>query len=644
MSRGPVRRAQLISPFGTGAISVLPDGTAVVAAGLDYWFERDDGELGDIDVTEFEVEEWRLAEALRVSHFRLPPDYRRRPPFGDKDTKNLRMSVPFLRFPRWHFCRRCRLLHEFPLSYREWPQCPECKEKGRRAPGMAQVPFISICDYGHLQDFPWREWVHRSLNPSCSGRMRLRSTGGASLAAQTVECSCGVPKRSLGQITDAAPFESSEFPETFLSKHLTEEGEYRCRGSAPWHGTDAGSTCGLHMRGSLRAASNVYYALVKSSIYLPHAGGDVPAKLMEIIKGPPLSTIIAGARAVSAEPSPAQLRKTQYGNLLQPFTDAQVATALEATAPVTHASSSDQVSLADDESEDHSLPDETDFRRPEFAALRTEQDTAELQVSAPLMHSYEPVVRESFSRIMLIDRLRETRALWGFSRIFPDETSGLRDRKNMLWIDPPDWEYSWLPAYVVHGEGIFFELDEAAIVAFEQRHDVASRIELMASRYGIAQQARQLRRREITPRFVLLHTLAHVLMNQLTFECGYSSAALRERLYVSPGPASMSGFLIYTAAGDAEGTMGGLVRMGKPGEIERVVAGALAAADWCSADPVCMEVGEGGQGPDSCNLAACHSCGLVPETACEEFNRFLDRGLLVGWPTPAGHAPGFFSP
>ena len=117
-------------------------------------------------------------------------------------------------------------------------------------------------------------------------------------------------------------------------------------------------------------------------------------------------------------------------------------------------------------------------------------------------------------------------------------------------------------------------------------------------------------------------------MNRLTYECGYSSAALRERLYCEPG---MYGVLIYTAAGDSEGTMGGLVRMGRPGRLEPVVDNAISAAAWCSSDPICMECGEiGGQGPDSCNLAACHSCALVPETACEEFNRFLDRGMLVG--------------
>ena len=103
----------------------------------------------------------------------------------------------------------------------------------------------------------------------------------------------------------------------------------------------------------------------------------------------------------------------------------------------------------------------------------------------------------------------------------------------------------------------------------------------------------------------------------------------------------MAALLIYTAAGDAEGTMGGLVRMAKPGYLEPVVRRAIESARWCSADPVCMEMGDsGGQGPDSCNLAACHNCALVPETACEEFNRFLDRGLAVG--TLSDPGIGFF--
>ena len=92
----------------------------------------------------------------------------------------------------------------------------------------------------------------------------------------------------------------------------------------------------------------------------------------------------------------------------------------------------------------------------------------------------------------------------------------------------------------------------------------------------------------------------------------------------------MAGLLIYTAAGDSEGTMGGLVRMARPDNLRQVFSAALSNARWCSTDPVCMEVGRKGQGPDSCNLAACHGCALLPETSCEEFNRFLDRGLVIG--------------
>ena len=102
----------------------------------------------------------------------------------------------------------------------------------------------------------------------------------------------------------------------------------------------------------------------------------------------------------------------------------------------------------------------------------------------------------------------------------------------------------------------------------------------------------------------------------------------------------MAGFMIYTAAGDSEGTMGGLVRMGRPTVLDAVLEEALSRAMWCSSDPVCMELGEHGQGPNSCNLAACHSCALVPETSCENFNKYLDRALLIG--TPDNPEIGYF--
>jgi hypothetical protein len=142
-------------------------------------------------------------------------------------------------------------------------------------------------------------------------------------------------------------------------------------------------------------------------------------------------------------------------------------------------------------------------------------------------------------------------------------------------------------------------------------------------------------------RLMLVHSFSHILLNQLVFECGYSTAALRERIYVSDDPtAPMSGILIYTSSGDSEGTLGGLVRLGRPEFLGPVIERALNKAYWCSADPVCSE-NIGGQGSKLVNMAACHSCALLPETSCECFNQGLDRSVIVG--TPRNRKVGFAS-
>jgi len=93
----------------------------------------------------------------------------------------------------------------------------------------------------------------------------------------------------------------------------------------------------------------------------------------------------------------------------------------------------------------------------------------------------------------------------------------------------------------------------------------------------------------------------------------------------------MAGFLIYTSAGDSEGTLGGLVRLGRPERIGPIVQRALSRASWCSADPICSE-NLGGTGSRLANLAACHACVLLPETSCETINQGLDRAMVVGTP------------
>ena len=351
---------------------------------------------------------------------------------------------------------------------------------------------------------------------------------------------------------------------------------------------------------------------------------------------PPLSTLISLISGMNVDIKPQHLRRP-HEHLLEPYSDEQISTALQIFQRGELANEAASTVPISDEDENIA------FRRDEFNVLRTPRKDDQLLTVEADLGRYEEIVNSHFSNVILIHKLRETRAFAGFTRVHPtDDGASLEDRKRLLRKYPLYGKDDWLPAYVVFGEGIFLELDESRLRQWENRTNVSERVRRLDDQYQRVRDARGLRDRIIDQRFVLLHTLSHLLMNRLTFECGYSSAALRERLYYSShANYPMAGILIYTAAGDAEGTMGGLVRMGKPGNLGPVVRRALESAKWCSADPVCAEAGKvGGQGPDSLNLAACHNCALVPETACEEFNRFLDRGMVVG--VPGDSDIGFF--
>ena len=200
---------------------------------------------------------------------------------------------------------------------------------------------------------------------------------------------------------------------------------------------------------------------------------------------------------------------------------------------------------------------------------------------------------------------------------------------------------SWLPATVVHGEGIFFEFNLQKLQVWTENPKVQARVLALKRGYNQGRLERGLSVAEITAKYVLLHTFAHVLIGQLSLDCGYGSASLRERIYCESEETDrpMQGVLIYTASGDSEGTLGGLVRQGKPNQLKTIIERAINHTQWCSSDPVCIE--SLGQGSDNANLAACHGCVLLPETSCETGNRFLDRGLIVG--TGSNPDIGFFS-
>lgn len=634
---GPVRRAQLVAPFGPGAMITVPGGTSLIIGGLDYWYQRSDPLKPEVDTNEFKRSEWRLETRLNVGHFRLPPDFRVPWRFG-QEVPNSRLTIPAFRFPRYHFCPDCKRLEKRGMYERGLYgriKCPECEDK-KKTRHMFQVPFIAMCPRGHIQDFPWREWVHHSITPPCKGVMRLIPTGSASLGGQTVKCDDCDEQRTLAGITHV-----SIDGNTTLSSTLSEGDVYLCQGQRPWLGPDANQGCKSHIKGSLRSAANVYYAQVRSAIYLPQADDIDLQEIIYLLENHPISSLLSLLSGLNSESSTIiEALRLEHGPRFSKFEDEQIERAVEIVSSDRTGQSMSTV----EESDRDEAPEEHHFRKSEFDVMRKPQKGAYLHIRSSSNSAYRPEVERYFSRILLIDKLRETRALAGFTRIFPDSGQTIEDLKNTLWLNPSaDRSKSWLPAYTVFGEGLFFEFQQEMLTEWELRSSSIARCQPLFDRHDKAQKARGLIRTQVTPRLVLIHTFSHILINELVFECGYSSASLRERLYVSDIPGTeMAGLLIYTADGDSDGTMGGLVRMGKPGLLEPVIEKALRGAAWCSADPVCMEVGRHhGQGPDLCNLAACHNCALLPETACEMFNRFLDRGVVIS--SPENPQLGFFS-
>lgn len=627
MSRHPLRRGQLVVPFGVGSMNTYPDGVSYMVAGLDHWYPP------GADHGEFRVDEWRLSTRLGVDHFRLPPDFRPRYEARDKTAENLELKVPAVRFPRAHTCSSCGRLDMRPLTDSSTRiRCPECRERDRYG-YFSQVQVIALCSVGHIQDFPWHEWVHRDVSPDCRKAVKIYSTGsGATLAGLWVECDCG-KKRNLARVTGlaSAPPEAEENvaePSTVLTEQLSSSGRYTCAASRPWLGEGRRDVqlCGRPMRAGLRSAANTYFAEVVTSIFVPRTSGSVPAELLEKLRRPPASATLKTAAALGGEVGPEQLRKVHPG-LFDAFEDQQIAAGLDELQGESSGSSPQRPPSPGEPEEQ----DEQAFRALELEALRTERDDVDLTIRQVPKDEYWGALGKLLRGVSLVDRLRVTRTFTGFSRIEPRPLHDQEVDAHMLWRDPPGWGGRWLPAALVFGEGILLDFSGPDIGQWANQPQVRSRVNGLMTRYRNNGGRPSIVVDDVSPTSVALHTLAHLLILELSFHSGYSATSLAERLYVGEGEDGVTAsVLIYTAAGDTEGTMGGLVRLGRPGSFEPIFERALQRARWCSVDPVCGELGEQvGQGPDGCNLAACYACAITPETSCEDFNRFLDRVLVA---------------
>jgi len=272
---------------------------------------------------------------------------------------------------------------------------------------------------------------------------------------------------------------------------------------------------------------------------------------------------------------------------------------------------------------------EGDIKRPEWKVL-TDPTTPSDWPHFLITRTTPPVEGGSlFESVLLLERLREVNALIGFTRVeAPEESASEEERPPMapLSREAP----TWIPASDVHGEGFFIKFNEEVIREWESRVAVQARDAMILQGHRGWRAARRLDPERGYPgiRYAMIHTLSHLLIRELALECGYNAASIRERIYSDINPEDpMAGLLLYTAAADSDGTLGGLVELGKPEHLGRMLKQALRRSTVCSSDPLCSE--HDASKDRSLHGASCHACGFVAETSCERGNRFLDRALLV---------------
>ena len=593
-AKRPMRRSSLIGPWGVGAIVPFPNDESLMIAGLDMWRYN--------DPSQFIIEDARLEKRLGVQQLRWPPDYREH----NADAQNCYLKIPMVRFPRWHYCPFCGTMRKTTLyeaqpvcDCYQWPNGRNCDPRKYKRK-LVPERFVVVCPDGHIDDFPIAEWLHSDgehvYNPETC-RIR-RSTGGASASLTGVyyECSCGAKKSLAGATRPGA----------------LEKIGYTCKGSKPWLGIeeDVDNPCGNEeIKVVLRGATNVWFADTRSSIHIPTNDNEVSQKIVGIVdkrlnyvKG----HLLNGKLDSSIIDMFAEMENVDAQLLFDAFSKK-----LENLAEIPD--------VTEEMSED-------EYRTAEYKVLinSSGSDAQDFHSINHPISEYNEAIRPYFNSISLVPKLRETRAFVGFSRLNA-YSAPISDRKEMLRVGTENW----LPAIEVNGEGIFFEFNYDKIKNWARREDVKQRVAILNEAYKRS-NFRKPGEEDLNPEFILIHTFAHLIINQLSFECGYGSSSIRERIYCEKtgNEFDMCGVLIYTASGDSEGSLGGLVRQGLPGRIEDTIVDAIKNAFWCTSDPVCIQ--STGQGPESCNLAACHNCAILPETCCEHGNRLLDRGVVIG--------------
>lgn len=590
---GQVRPSQLLWTYGPGALVDLPN-MSVITMGTDRW---------NTDRCP-PVEEARLLAAVRrvlgpqVQRLRIPPF------LADDSVDPLsaegKVGVPVRPFPRWLRCVKCGLLAEFdsglfeikPDLYR-----PErthfthsnC-EKGKKFADAVPARFLTACRNGHLDDFPWQWFVHGGPS-KCKGTLRFFERG-ASLQTENLWVKCDTCDAARSLVHAFGKESQDNLP--------------ACRGRHPH--LDLFEECDAELRTILLGATNGWFPVTLSALAIPLEKNQLSQLILDgweyfsdAESADEVKVIVKTLVKSSSLPG---IDKWDYRDIWKAVQDRQ-------------------------DGKSGSVITEGDIKGPEWEVLTSSNPPTDwphfLSTAQPAPEGFTGFI----DRVLLLERLREVNALLGYTRVeAPEESADPDERPPMA--DLCRGKPEWVPASEVHGEGIFIQLNESAIQAWEGQEAVTRRhVRLDAGHRGW-RNSRHLDPNVGNPgiRFSMLHTLAHLLVRELALECGYNAASIRERVYASTDEANpMAGVLLYTAAADSDGTLGGLVELGKPESLGRLIAQALDRAQICSSDPLCSEHDPGKD--RSLHSAACHSCAFVAETSCERGNRYLDRALVV---------------
>ncbi len=593
---GDIRPTQLLYTYGVGAMIDLPNIAAMVM-GIDDWDTANATPVG----------EDRLLRAVQtqlghqIKHLLLPPlepESAVPNPFAGAP-----IGVPVAAFPQWFRCPYCEVLSRLGSGLFELKTDAYRPERARYVhvnctkPGSPPIVlparFQIACSHGHLDDFPWMRFVHNGAT-DCNGQLRLRKVGASDEAVDLlVKCdTCGAQKRMSDAFGDAAEQDSV----------------FDCRGRRPHLRDFEANGCVEHAETILLGASNSWFPITLSALSIPTKIDRLPLLIEErwlILQHIADKAFIAPARAM--------------GNLkgLENYSDGEVWDAIEA-----HRSGS----VGGELSADLKTPEWEVFEAADPA--RNNRDFLLRPVAAP--KGFE----RYFEKIVMVERLREVRALTAFTRIeSPGDFSDPSEIPAILKAPISRVAPSWVPVSEVRGEGIFLQFKDEAL------RDWCERVRDRDAEFRKAHYSWRRTRSIPNPgagypgiRYAIIHSFSHALMRQLSIEAGYTAASIRERIYANDGDGdlpSMAGLLLYTAAPDSEGTLGGLVSLGEPDKLGRMVTLALEQIKLCASDPLCAEHHPTKDGIVSLHGAACHACMFSPETSCERGNKYLDRSLLI---------------